>query len=83
MMTYYLNKTLLTQIAESAVGGSGQGTQISIFGIIVVGLIAGLIVGLITSPNFTIQGFFLGFAGGALITVVLYFYATQKGGPAR
>jgi hypothetical protein len=56
---------------------------VSIFGIIVVGLIAGLVVGLITSPNFTLQGFFLGFAGGSLITVAIYFFSTPKGRTVR
>src|SRR3989442_2202007 len=40
----------------------------SVFGIIVVGLLAGLVVGLLSGPDFTLHGFFLGFAGGALIT---------------
>ncbi len=35
----------------------------SVFGIIVVGLLAGLVVGLLSGPNFTMQGFFLGFVG--------------------
>ncbi len=38
------------------------------FGIVVVGLVFGLIVGLSATPDFTVEGFFLGFAGGALIT---------------
>jgi len=53
-----------------------------VFGIIVVGLLAGLVVGLLTGPNFTLQGFFLGFAGGALITAGLYFYSAEKSRPA-
>jgi hypothetical protein len=55
----------------------------SVFGIIVVGLLAGLVVGLLTGPNFTLQGFFLGFAGGALITAGLYFYSAERSRPAR
>lgn len=50
----------------------------SVFGIIVVGLLVGLVVGLLTGPNFVLQGFFLGFAGGALITAGLYFYTTER-----
>jgi hypothetical protein len=50
----------------------------SVFGIIVVGLLAGLVVGLLTGPNFTLQGFFLGFAGGALVTAGLYFYSSER-----
>ncbi|OLE70695.1 hypothetical protein AUF78_05490 [archaeon 13_1_20CM_2_51_12] len=55
----------------------------SVFGIIVVGLLAGLVVGLLAGPNFTLQGFFLGFAGGALITAGLYFYTAGRSRPAR
>ena len=55
----------------------------SVFGIIVVGLLAGLVVGLLSGPNFTMQGFFLGFAGGALITAGLYFYTSQKSRASR
>src|SRR5437899_11781010 len=55
----------------------------SVFGIIVVGLLAGLVVGLLSGPDFTLQGFFLGFAGGALITAGLYFCLAQGGVPAR
>ena len=55
----------------------------SLFGIIVVGLLAGLVVGLLAGPNFTLQGFFLGFAGGALITAGLYFYSAERSRPAR
>ncbi|TMI38543.1 hypothetical protein E6H26_00465 [Candidatus Bathyarchaeota archaeon] len=82
MMPRYLDKTLLAEVQEQALGGSSEGTRVSIFGIIVVGLIAGLIVGLITTHN-TTQGFFLGFAGGALITVALYFFKTEKSRPTR
>ncbi len=80
---FALDKTRLSETPETSVGGGSQGTQVSIFGIIVVGLIAGLIVGLITSPSYTTQGFLLGFAGGSLITVALYFYSTDKSRPAR
>jgi hypothetical protein len=65
---------------------SGSGTKApppSVFGIIVVGLLAGLVVGLLTGPNFTLQGFFVGFAGGALITAGLYFYSAERSQPAR
>ncbi len=55
----------------------------SVFGIVVVGLLAGLVVGLLAGPNFTLQGFFLGFAGGALITAGLYFYSAERSRPAR
>jgi hypothetical protein len=55
----------------------------SVFGIIVVGLLAGLVVGLLAGPNFTLQGFFLGFAGGALVTAGLYFYSSERSRPAR
>ena len=55
----------------------------SIFGIFIVGLLMGLIVGLLTSPNYTTQGFFLGFAGGALITTAAYFLAAEKGQPVK
>src|SRR2546426_11839747 len=61
----------------------------SVFGIIVVGLLAGLVVGLLSGPDFTLQGFFLGFAGGALITAGVYFFlglkrrTGQRGSPTR
>ena len=55
----------------------------SVFGIIVVGLLAGLVVGLLAGPNFVLQGFFLGFAGGALITAGLYFYTTERSQPPK
>jgi hypothetical protein len=55
----------------------------SVFGIIVVGLLAGLVVGLLTGPSFTLQGFFLGFAGGALVTAGLYFYSSEKSRPPK
>ena len=55
----------------------------SVFGIVVVGLLAGLVVGLLAGPNLTLQGFFLGFAGGALITAGLYFYSAERSRPAR
>jgi uncharacterized membrane protein SpoIIM required for sporulation len=62
---------------------SSQGTQTSIFGIIVLGLIGGLIVGLIVGPSLTLNGFFLGFAGGALIAASLYWYATGNKRPSK
>jgi hypothetical protein len=72
--------------SENKNGSSGSGTRTpppSVFGIIVVGLLAGLVVGLLTGPNFTLQGFFLGFAGGALITAGLYFYSSERSRPPR
>jgi hypothetical protein len=55
----------------------------SVFGIIVVGLLAGFVAGLLAGPSFTLQGFFLGFAGGALITAGLYFYIADRSQPAK
>src|SRR3989449_10882812 len=55
----------------------------SVFGIIVVGLLAGLVVGLLSGPDFTLQGFFLGFAGGALITAVLCFFFSRSSATPR
>lgn len=78
-----LNKILLTQTADTATDTGSQGVRVSIFGIIIVGLLMGLIVGLLTSPNYTTQGFFLGFAGGALITTAAYFLAAEKGQPVK
>ncbi len=72
--------------SENKDGSSGSGGRTpppSVFGIIVVGLLAGLTVGLLTGPNFTLQGFFLGFAGGALITAGLYFYSSERSRPPR
>ena len=69
--------TLATTPNEIAAATGGQAGRVSIFGIILVGLVAGLIVGLITSPGYTAQGFFLGFAGGSLITVVVYIFRSQ------
>ena len=57
---------------------SSKGTPVSIFGIIIVGLIGGLIVGLVVNSAFTLEGFFLGFAGGALIAAGVYFIANLK-----
>ncbi len=82
-MIFSLERSNLSATAETVSGGGGQGTRVSIFGIIVVGLIGGLIVGLVTSPGYTLQGFFLGFAGGSLITVAIYFFSIDKGRPAR
>jgi hypothetical protein len=72
--------------AENKDGPSSPGARTpapSVFGIIVVGLLSGLVVGLLAGPNFTLQGFFLGFAGGALITAGLYFYSAERSRPAR
>ena len=72
--------------SENKDGSSGSGARTpppSVFGIIVVGLLAGLVVGLVAGPNFTLQGFFLGFAGGALITAGLYFYSSERSRPPR
>jgi len=72
--------------SESKDGSSGSGARTpppSVFGIIVVGLLAGLVVGLVAGPNFTLQGFFLGFAGGALITAGLYFFSSERSRPPR
>jgi|GEM_PF-4526154 len=71
--------------SENKDSSSGSGARTpppSVFGIIVVGLLAGLVVGLMAGPNLTLQGFFLGFAGGALITAGLYFYSAEKSRPA-
>ncbi len=48
------------------------------FGIVVVGLVFGLIVDLSTTPDFTVQGFFLGFAGGALITAGVSLFVNRR-----
>ena len=77
------NTTSPAQIEETATASGSQGTRVSIFGIIIVGLLVGLIVGLLTSPNYTTQGFFLGFAGGALITTAAYFLTTEKSRPVK
>ena len=72
--------------SENKDGSSSSGARTpppSVFGIIVVGLLAGLVVGLVAGPNFTLQGFFLGFAGGALITAGLYFYSSERSRPPR
>ena len=72
--------------SENKDGSSGSGARTpppSVFGIIVVGLLAGLVIGLLAGPNFTLQGFFLGFAGGALITAGLYFYSSERSRPPR
>jgi predicted lipid-binding transport protein (Tim44 family) len=71
------------EVSESSTGSNPRNPPPSIFGIIVVGLLAGLVAGLLAGPNFTLQGFFLGFAGGALITVGLYFYSAERSRPAR
>jgi uncharacterized transporter YbjL len=82
MTIFSWSKTLLATVTEKATGATGQEVQVSIFAIIIVGLIAGLIVGLVTGPTYTVQGFFLGFAGGSLITVAVYFFKTGGGHPA-
>ena len=83
IMAHSSDTTLLAQIEDTAAASTSQGTRVSIFGIIIVGLLMGLIVGLLTSPGYTVQGFFLGFAGGALITVAAYFLATEKSRPSK
>ena len=67
----------------TSTGSSVGAPPPSVFGIIVVGLLTGLVVGLLIGPSFTIQGFFLGFAGGALITAGLYFYTSGRSRPSR
>jgi hypothetical protein len=71
------------EIRDSSTGSNPRNPPPSVFGIIVVGLLAGLVVGLLAGPNFTLQGFFLGFAGGALITAGLYFYSAERSQPAK
>jgi len=68
---------------DSSTGSDRRTPPPSVFGIIVVGLLAGLIVGLLAGPSFTLQGFSLGFAGGALITAGLYFYTAERSRPAK
>lgn len=68
---------------DSSTGSHTRSPSPSVFGIIVVGLLTGLVVGLLLGPSFTLQGFFLGFAGGALITAGLYFYASERSPPSR
>lgn len=70
-------------INDSRTGADTLAPSPSIFGIIVVGLLAGLVTGLLAGPNFTLQGFFLGFAGGALITAGVYFYSAERNSPPR
>jgi predicted lipid-binding transport protein (Tim44 family) len=72
-----------TENKDVSSGSATKAPPPSVFGIIVVGLLAGLVVGLLTGPNFTLQGFFVGFAGGALITAGLYFYSAERSQPAR
>jgi len=69
--------------SDSSTGSDNRGPPPSVFGIIVVGLLTGLVVGLLIGPSFTLQGFFLGFAGGALATAGLYFYTSDRRRPAR
>jgi hypothetical protein len=68
---------------DSSTGTDTRAPPPSVFGIIVVGLLTGLVVGLLIGPSFTLQGFFLGFAGGALITAGLYFYTSGRSRPSR
>jgi hypothetical protein len=70
-------------VSDSPTGSNPRNPPPSVFGIIVVGLLAGLVAGLLAGPNFTLQGFFLGFAGGALITAGLYFYSAERSPPAK
>ena len=72
-----------TDTTDSSTGSDTRSPPPSVFGIIVVGLLTGLVVGLLLGPSFTLQGFFLGFAGGALITAGLYFYTSGRGQPSR
>jgi hypothetical protein len=71
------------EIRDSSAGSNPRTPPPSIFGIIVVGLLAGLVAGLLAGPNFTLQGFFVGFAGGALVTAGLYFYSAERSQPAK
>jgi hypothetical protein len=71
------------EVRDSSIGSSPRNPPPSVFGIIVVGLLAGLVAGLLAGPNFTLQGFFLGFAGGALVTAGLYFYSAERSPPAK
>jgi len=71
------------EVRDSSTGSSPRTPPPSVFGIIVVGLLAGLVVGLLAGPNFTLQGFFVGFAGGALVTAGLYFYSAERSPPAK
>jgi len=54
----------------------------SVFGIIVVGLLTGLVVGLLTGPTSLCRASF-SFRGGALVTAGLYFYTSQRSQAAR
>jgi len=82
MSSLVLSFNALVAENKNASTGSDAGTPPpSVFGIIVVGLLAGLVVGLLAGPNFTLQGFFLGFAGGALVTAGLYFYTSERSRP--
>ena len=71
------------EVRDSSAGSNPRTPPPSIFGIIVVGLLAGLVAGLLAGPNFTLQGFFVGFAGGALVTAGLYLYSAERGQPAK
>jgi hypothetical protein len=74
---------LSAEVRDSLIGSNPRNPPPSVFGIIVVGLLAGLVAGLLAGPNFTLQGFFLGFAGGALVTAGLYFYSAERSRPAK
>jgi hypothetical protein len=74
---------LSAEVSEPSTGSNPRTPPPSVFGIIVVGLLAGLVTGLLAGPNFTLQGFFLGFAGGALLTAGLYFYSAERSRPAK
>ena len=74
---------LVAENKNASPGSDARTPPPSVFGIIVVGVPAGLFVGLLAGPNLTLQGFFLGFAGGALVTAGLYFYASERSRPPR
>ncbi len=73
---------LSTENRDFSAGPEAHNPPPSVFGIIVVGLLVGLVVGLLVGPDSALQGFFLGFAGGSLITAGLYFYTTERGRPS-
>ena len=73
---------LSTENKDASSGPGARTPAPSVFGIIIVGLLTGLVVGILAGPNFTLQGFGLGFAGGALITAGLYFYRIERNRPA-
>lgn len=75
--------TSTSEDKDSSTASNLGGPPPSVFGIIVVGLLTGVVVGLLIGPSLTLQGFFLGFAGGALITAGLYFYTSGRSRPSR